>query len=99
MAIEKDVVYNTVNGRELKADLYRPEGGTVPTRTAVVLVHGGGWIVGDGRRDEGIHIGIGGGCQTTLFCFQVGLKEGEIENGRVRTNFIIIIERLLGGGA
>ena len=54
MSIEHDVVYHTVNGRELKADLYRPEGSTVPTRTAVVLVHGGGWIVGDRHMMEGI---------------------------------------------
>jgi len=47
MPVEQDVVYNTVNGRELRADLYRPEGGGVPTRTAVVLLHGGGWILGD----------------------------------------------------
>lgn len=47
MSIEHDVVYNTANGRELKADLYRPEGNAVPTRTAVILVHGGGWILGD----------------------------------------------------
>lgn len=47
MAIEQDVVYDTVNGRELRADLYRPEGGGVPTRTAIVLIHGGGWILGD----------------------------------------------------
>lgn len=47
MPIEMDVVCNTVNGRELKADLYTPEGGGVPTRTAVVLIHGGGWIAGE----------------------------------------------------
>jgi len=47
MSMQQDVVYHTVNGRELRADLYRPEGGGVPTRTAVVLMHGGGWILGD----------------------------------------------------
>jgi acetyl esterase/lipase len=47
MSTEKDVVYNTVNGRELRADLYRPEGGEVATRTAVILIHGGGWVLGD----------------------------------------------------
>jgi len=45
--VEHDVVYNTVDGRELKVDLYRPEGDAVPTRTGIVLVHGGGWILGD----------------------------------------------------
>lgn len=47
MGIEKDVVYAAPGGRELKLDLYRPEGGSVPTRTAVVLVHGGAWILGE----------------------------------------------------
>ncbi len=47
MAIEKDVVYSASAGRELKLDLYRPAGDEVPTRTAVLLVHGGGWILGE----------------------------------------------------
>lgn len=47
MSVENDIVYNTLEGRELKLDLYRPDSGKVPTRTAVVLVHGGGWILGD----------------------------------------------------
>lgn len=47
MPIENDVVYNSEGDRELKLDLYRPEGGEVPTRTAVLLVHGGGWILGE----------------------------------------------------
>ncbi|WP_321390692.1 alpha/beta hydrolase [Emcibacter sp.] len=47
MSVEKDVVYHSVNGRELKVDLYRPEGDAIPTRTAVVLIHGGGWILGE----------------------------------------------------
>jgi acetyl esterase/lipase len=54
MSIEKDVVYHTVNGRELRADLYRPEGAAVPTRTAVLLVHGGGWVVGDRHMMESL---------------------------------------------
>lgn len=54
MAIEKDVVYNTVNGRELKVDLYRPEESEAPTRTAVVLVHGGGWVLGDRHMMEAL---------------------------------------------
>ena len=47
MSIDKEVVYGAVDGRELKMDLYRPEGGGVPTRTAVLLVHGGAWIMGE----------------------------------------------------
>ncbi|MFC7050186.1 alpha/beta hydrolase [Emcibacter nanhaiensis] len=47
MSVEKDVVYHSVNGRDLKVDLYKPEGGSVPTKTAVVLIHGGGWILGE----------------------------------------------------
>lgn len=47
MPIEKDVSYAVAGGRDLKLDIYRPEGGSVPTRTAVVLVHGGGWMLGN----------------------------------------------------
>lgn len=54
MSIEKDIVYHRENGRDLKVDLYRPEGGEVPTRTAVLLVHGGGWVLGDRHMMEGL---------------------------------------------
>lgn len=47
MSIDKDVVYGSVGGRELRADFYRPEGGTVPTKTAIILIHGGGWVFGE----------------------------------------------------
>lgn len=47
MPIEKDVTYAASGGRDLQLDLYRPEGATVPTRTAVILVHGGGWMLGE----------------------------------------------------
>lgn len=47
MPIENNIVYAAPGGRDLKLDLYRPEGGTVPTRTAVVLVHGGAWMLGE----------------------------------------------------
>ncbi len=54
MSVEKDVVFHTVAGRELKADLYRPEGNNVPTRTAVLVVHGGGWILGHRSMTEAL---------------------------------------------
>ena len=47
MPIEANVVYAAPGGRELKLDLHRPEAGAVPTRTAVILVHGGGWMLGE----------------------------------------------------
>ena len=47
MFVEKDAVYHTVEGRKLQVDIYRPEGSDIPTRTAVILVHGGGWILGE----------------------------------------------------
>ena len=47
MSADQDVTYAATDGRELKLDIYRPEGGDVPTRTAVILVHGGGWIAGE----------------------------------------------------
>jgi len=46
MPNEKDVVVGRQGGRDLHVDIYRPEGGSVPTRAAVLLVHGGGWVVG-----------------------------------------------------
>ena len=47
MPIENNVTFAAPGGRELKLDLYRPDGGSVPTRTAVILVHGGGWMLGE----------------------------------------------------
>lgn len=47
MPTDTDLTYAAPGGRELKLDLYRPEGGAVPTRTAVILVHGGGWMLGE----------------------------------------------------
>jgi acetyl esterase/lipase len=46
--VETDVVYAKVGERELKLDLYMPEGqdGPVP---CVVVVHGGAWISGNKR--------------------------------------------------
>lgn len=38
----EDVVFATVDGHELKLDLYRPKSATSP-RPAVVFIHGGGW--------------------------------------------------------
>ena len=46
MPVESDIVCRSANGRELKIDLYRPEGVAVPTRTAVLVIHGGGWVMG-----------------------------------------------------
>lgn len=46
MRIEKDVVYGTGGGRALKLDIYRPDGDD-HTRTAVILLHGGSWRLGD----------------------------------------------------
>lgn len=44
--IERDVPYCTEEDRELFADIYRPEN-PEKTRTAVLLLHGGGWRFGD----------------------------------------------------
>lgn len=44
--VEKDVVYGTVGGTKLLLDVYRPQGFT-GKRPGVVLVHGGGWVMGD----------------------------------------------------
>ncbi|MGQ0802304.1 MAG: alpha/beta hydrolase, partial [Actinomycetota bacterium] len=46
VTVEHDVVYRTVDGEELAADVYLPaeEG---KNRPAVLIVHGGGWVAGD----------------------------------------------------
>jgi acetyl esterase/lipase len=43
--VEQDVLYGTVNGSELRLDVYQPgfDHGTA-TRPAVLLIHGGGWV-------------------------------------------------------
>ncbi|HVM59516.1 MAG TPA: alpha/beta hydrolase [Verrucomicrobiae bacterium] len=43
--VERDVTYATVNGRDLRLDLYRPEGSR-DRLPVVVWVHGGGWFRG-----------------------------------------------------
>ena len=44
MSSEKNVVFTTAGGMELKLDIFRPEG--TSKRTAIVFVHGGGWRQG-----------------------------------------------------
>ncbi len=50
---ERDVTYCTLDGVELKMDIYRPQSSTAPT-PALLYVHGGGWTGGDKRSGEGI---------------------------------------------
>ena len=45
-ATELDVVYRTVDGEEVRADVYLPAGSSTD-RPAVLLLHGGGWEGGD----------------------------------------------------
>ncbi len=48
--VERDVVFGTGGGRDLKLDLARPRGdGPFP---AVVCLHGGGWVGGDRHQME-----------------------------------------------
>ena len=42
VTVERDVVYGTGSGRELRCDVFRPDGATRPT-AAAILLHGGGW--------------------------------------------------------
>ena len=46
ITVESDVVYRTVDGEQLGADVYLPAG-QGDDRPAVLLVHGGGWVGGD----------------------------------------------------
>ena len=40
--VTKDIIYETVNGRELPLDLYIPDGATEPL-PLIIWIHGGGW--------------------------------------------------------
>ena len=42
----KDLIYKTVNGEQIKLDLFIPAGATQPT-PLVILIHGGGWVGGN----------------------------------------------------
>ncbi|MCA9771377.1 MAG: alpha/beta hydrolase [Myxococcales bacterium] len=49
---DRDVRYDTVDGVELRADLYRPSG--PGPHSGVVLLHGGGWMIGGPELLEGV---------------------------------------------
>ncbi len=51
---KRDVTYCTVDGVDLKMDIYLPKNGTLPTPLAV-FIHGGGWTEGDKRGGDGYH--------------------------------------------
>ena len=46
VTVEEDSVVGDAGGRELRADIYRPPE-PLETRPAVLLIHGGGWWMGD----------------------------------------------------
>ena len=46
MAVVQDISYGSSGTRELKLDTYTPKSGVTSTRTAIILVHGGGWMTG-----------------------------------------------------
>lgn len=46
MSIQFDTVYGTRKDREMHLDIYQPTG-TMNHRTAVLVLHGGGWAAGD----------------------------------------------------
>jgi acetyl esterase/lipase len=48
--VRRDIIYGTVNGIDLKLDVYKPNlPGPLP---AIIFVHGGGWVQGDKRTME-----------------------------------------------
>ncbi|MEH6405879.1 MAG: pectinesterase family protein [Leeuwenhoekiella sp.] len=49
---EEDVVYRTVNGIDLKADVYYPKAEANSNFPAVLLVHGGGWVAGSKENER-----------------------------------------------
>lgn len=46
MAVTNDIVFAGAGARELKLDTYSPADGSKATKTAIVLIHGGGWMTG-----------------------------------------------------
>ena len=51
VSVERDVVYRTVDGESLRADVYLPAD-SGDERPVVLLVHGGGWSRGDRTEHE-----------------------------------------------
>ena len=55
VTVEENVVFATGGGRDLHCDVFLPpEAGT--ERTAILLVHGGGWLQGDRSQLRGYGI-------------------------------------------
>ena len=54
MTVEHDKQIGMAGDRALHVDLYAPDSSVPNKRTAVVLVHGGGWILGDKHMVEGL---------------------------------------------
>jgi acetyl esterase/lipase len=44
VTVHENVVYGSVNGTDLKLDVYEPADATAGPYPAVILIHGGGWI-------------------------------------------------------
>ena len=51
--VTRDVVYATVEDTQLRADIYQPATSPGAARPAVVLLHGGAWMVGSRREMKG----------------------------------------------
>ncbi|HVM08026.1 MAG TPA: alpha/beta hydrolase [Acidimicrobiales bacterium] len=58
VTVERDVVFGTGGGRDLRCDVYTPPG-DVADAPAVVLVHGGAWRQGDRSQLRGYGILLG----------------------------------------
>jgi acetyl esterase/lipase len=60
-----DITYCTVNGVELKMDIYSPQDTTAVQKPLVVYVHGGAWVGGDKRSGAG-SLDISGFCREDI---------------------------------
>lgn len=58
VSIDEGVVVGSGGGRDLLADIFRPEGATGPL-PGVLLIHGGGWRTGDRLQLRGYGVLIG----------------------------------------
>lgn len=59
VTVEKDVVFGTGGGRDLRCDVYTPPGAGGGGAPAVILVHGGAWRQGDRTQLAGYGILLG----------------------------------------
>lgn len=67
--VQQDVVYRTINGRQLLCDIYQPEGDQL--KPAILVVHGGAWRRGDRTQLKGYADGL---AKHGFVCFAIDYR-------------------------